>query len=163
EGYFVRGFGARALASTVAFAGAELPTFVFTERGLREALGQRQDWSARGIGRDLASAGLTLGALKAAGFGTTSLLQRIEGEGLTRSWLQTVSRPVLPQLGMFLGILGGHRLEEALGLRERVDGATSVTDALSTLLQFHVAGRLLEGGMGPEYARWQQELHARSE
>ncbi|KAB2838539.1 hypothetical protein F9K50_09100, partial [bacterium] len=52
-GAFTRGFGARALASTVGFA-AEVPAFVFSGRGLNEALGLRQDWSLGAVGRDLA-------------------------------------------------------------------------------------------------------------
>ncbi|MCE9625721.1 MAG: serine/threonine protein kinase, partial [Deltaproteobacteria bacterium] len=158
EGFFFRGFGARALASTVGFV-AEVPAFVFSGRGLNEALGVHQDWSLNAVGHELATAGITLSTLKLSGAGARSVLGRMEGN----SAFERMSRAALPQFAMLGGVMAGHRLEETVGLRRHVDGATTFVDSLSTLLQFHVSGRLLNHAMGADYARFQQELEYRSE
>ncbi|MCC6273850.1 MAG: SUMF1/EgtB/PvdO family nonheme iron enzyme, partial [Deltaproteobacteria bacterium] len=49
------------------------------------------------------------------------------------------------------------------GLRPHVDGATTFVDSLSTLLVFHVSGRLLHHAMGPNYAALQREMELRSQ
>ncbi len=157
-GYFTRGFGARALASTVGFA-AEVPAFVFSGRGLNEALGHRQDWSFSAMGRDLATAGITLSALKLSGWGARGLMGRMEGS----SAFTNFSRAALPQVATLGGLMLGHRVEEGLGLRPHVDGATTFVDSLSTLLVFHVSGRLLHHAMGPNYAALQREMELRSQ
>src|SRR5215470_4886601 len=51
ENFLTRGFGARALASTIAFA-VEAPAFTMTGRLANEAMGHSQDWSLHGLSRD---------------------------------------------------------------------------------------------------------------
>lgn len=158
-GTLTRGFGARAVSSLVGF-GAELPAFVFSSRALHEAGGHAQDWSLRAVGRDLATAGITLGLLKLGGAGAGAASQRwAQGTGL----FPQATRMFLPQAAMFTGIIAAHRIEESLELRPHVDGATLFTDAFSTFLQFHVSGRLMEAAMGRGYAAWQHELNIRGE
>ncbi|HKY62988.1 MAG TPA: bifunctional serine/threonine-protein kinase/formylglycine-generating enzyme family protein [bacterium] len=158
-GTWTRGFGARALASSVAF-GAELPAFVLSGRLLHQASGQAQDWSLSALGTEFATAGITLGLLKLGGAGAGAAAQRwARGSG----FLPQATRTLLPQAAMFTGIMAAHRLEQAAGLRPTVDGATTLTDAFSTFLQFHASGRLLETAMGPRYSALQRELHLRSE
>ncbi|MFO1463789.1 MAG: bifunctional serine/threonine-protein kinase/formylglycine-generating enzyme family protein [bacterium] len=147
------------MAATLGFGAAEVLAFVFSGRGLNEALGVHQDWSLGAVGRDLASAGITLSFLKLSGAGARGLLSGNEG----RTAFQRFSRAALPQFAMLGGIMAGHRAEEALHLRPHVDGATTLTDALGTLLQFYVSGRLMHQAMGPELAAYQQALELRSE
>lgn len=61
------------------------------------------------------------------------------------------------------GILLGHAFEERLGLRPRQDGATTLTDSLATLLQFHVAGRLTRCAFGEGFHRWERGLDVLAE
>ncbi len=146
-GIFSRGLGARALASAGAFA-LEVPAFWGTTKGLNEWLHPGvQSWDAATNLREMAGLGITLGALKLAGRGTSSLVPR--------------NAPA-QQAGMLGGILLGHRLEEAVGFRRPVDGATTLTDSLAMLLQFHVGGRLSQAVFGTRFQRWNAELDGRS-
>jgi len=111
------------------------------------------------MGRDLATAGITLSALKLSGWGARSLMGRVEGNSAFASF----SRAALPQVATLGGLMLGHRMEEGLGLRPHVDGATTFVDSLSTLLVFHVSGRLLHHAMGPNYAALQREMEWRSQ
>ncbi|HKX12888.1 MAG TPA: hypothetical protein VJP40_07020, partial [bacterium] len=67
----------------------------------------------------------------------------------------------VPQAGMLVGIGLARRLEEALGLRPRVDNATFFTDTLSTYLQFFVSGRLADRAFGPRFQALQAALNWR--
>ncbi|HKY62468.1 MAG TPA: phosphoribosyltransferase family protein [bacterium] len=138
-----RSFGARALASTGAFA-LEAPSFVAFTRAARAAGGEKQDWSRQALGEETAASFLTLGALKLG------------------AWAGG-SRPGLTTASTLGGILLGHRLEEWAGLRPPADGAMALTEGLTTLLHFKVAGRLLGSALGPRWAAFQQELHWRGE
>jgi len=64
---------------------------------------------------------------------------------------------------MLAGIMLGHSLEEHLGLRPHRDGATTLTDSLAMLLQFHVAGRLTRQAFGTRFAAWERGLDLQSE
>ncbi|HEX5033520.1 MAG TPA: HEAT repeat domain-containing protein [bacterium] len=83
--------------------------------------------------------------------------------GLSPLAAHTPMQTAFGQIGMLGGIMIGHELETGVGLRERVDGATTLLDSLAMLLQFNVAGRIVHQGLGSRYAAWQRELHWRSE
>lgn len=165
--FFTRGFGARALASTGAFM-LEAPSFVAFTRGANAALGQEQDWRLATLGREVAGSFITLGALKTAGALSTGAFNRIHGinpltgRATRLTGLSAFSQRVLPQAAMFGGIVAGHSLETRLGIREHVDGATTMVDSLAMLLQFHVGGRLMHHAM-PGVAAFNHELNVRSE
>lgn len=144
-----RGFGARALAGLAGF-GVEAAAFPAAGRMASLALGRKLDWSASTLGHELAASALTLGALRSGGafFGQVG---RLGGAG-------EFQRQALAQTGMLGGILLGRRLEEIVGLRQAQPGATALTDALVTLLQFNVAGRLSRGAFGEGFARWEAGL-----
>ncbi|HEX5034307.1 MAG TPA: hypothetical protein VFW62_07505, partial [bacterium] len=152
SGFLTRGFGARALASSAAFA-LEAPSFVGFVRGANLAMGVEQDWSRQALSRELAGSFLTLGALKLGGAAGTSFHRRMLGPQAAG-----ISQTLFHQASMLGGILLGHGLETRLGIRDSVDGATSLTDALTLLLQFHVSGRLLNSALGPRWAAQQREL-----
>lgn len=156
SGFLTRGFGARALASGLAF-GAEVPAFVFTGRFLKEASGVRQDWSLGAIGRELAANALVLGALKISGAAAASA-----GERWAFAARHSGVQGLFQQAGMLTGIVAGHRAEEFFGLRSPQGGGDLLVDSLATLVQFNVAGRLLHHAMGPQWSRFQRDLELRS-
>lgn len=146
-GFLTRVFGASRLASLAGFA-VEAPTFTLVGRLGSEALGRRQDWSLRALGRDFASSYLVLGSLKLSG-----ALAAYLGRGQAAPW-----RGLWQQGAMLAGILLGHRGEELVGLRPHLAGATTLVDSLALLLQFHVAGRLSRTAFGPRFAAWEGAL-----
>ncbi len=159
--------GGGRLASLTGFA-LEAPAFTLAARLGNEALGRPQDWSGGALGRDFASSYLVLGGLKLAGWASGAAYRRLANPvGAVRACpplrrerpLQTLFQ----QGGMLTGILLGHSLEEHLGLRPRHDGATTLTDSLALLLQFHVAGRLTRQAFGPRFAAWERGLDLQSE
>ncbi|MFO1463845.1 MAG: hypothetical protein U1F66_08695 [bacterium] len=157
--WLTRGFGARALASAAGFA-VEAPTFTLAGRLANEALGRESDWSRDALSRDIASSFLVLGALKlgAWGSGTSYRYWNGTGSGLGSRTLGALFQ----QGGTLAGILLGHRLEQAAGLRPAMDGATTLTDSLAMLLQFHVAGRLGRQAFGENLSRFELELDHRT-
>jgi len=135
---FVGRLGVRFLPSLAGFA-VEAPTFTLAGRLTRQSLGQAQDWSGNAWGREIASSYLTLGALRLAVWGSGSTFNFLSETAASRA---SVFRTVFQQGGTLGGILLGHRLEQAFGLRPRMDGATTLVDSLALLLQFHVGGQL---------------------
>ncbi len=144
-----RFLGAGRLASLLGFA-AEAPTFTLVSRLGSEALGRPQDWSLPAVGRDLASSYLVLGALKFSG--------ALGSAAVARAGARPLLGTLFQQGAMLTGILLGHRLEEAAGLRPHRDGATTLTDSLALLLQFHIAGRLSGSLFGENFRHWERGL-----
>lgn len=159
-GFFSRGFGARAAASLAGFA-LEAPTFTLATKLAGEALGRPQDWSGGVLGREIASSYLVLGGLKLAGWGSGAAYRRLAGPAGAEG-LQPL-RALFQQGGMLGGILLGHAAEERLGLRPRLDGATTLVDAFAMLLQFNVAGRLSRQAFGEGFAAWERSMDLQSE
>ncbi len=137
--FMTRGFGARLAAGTASFA-AEVPVFTLSSRALAGANAP--------FGEDLARAGLTLGALRLFGLAGTRIA------------------PKAPQLAgqatAFLGLMTAHQAEVYLGLRPWVDGATTVTDALASLVSLGVGAHLGHKILGPGFARFQAEYRLRA-
>ncbi|MFO1462925.1 MAG: hypothetical protein U1F66_04050 [bacterium] len=148
-GFPTRFLGAGRLASLLGFA-AEAPTFTLVSRLGSEALGRPQDWSLPAVGRDLASSYLVLGALKFSG--------ALGSAAVARAGARPMLGTLFQQGAMLTGILLGHRLEEAAGLRPHRDGATTLTDSLALLLQFHIAGRLSGSLFGENFRHWERGL-----
>ncbi|MDL1872113.1 hypothetical protein FBR05_07880 [Deltaproteobacteria bacterium PRO3] len=158
SGFLSRPWVARGLANVAGF-GVESVAFTGSVRAANAALGRTQDWSARALWQEYAAGTLTLGALKLTGALARLGVSRI---GPHPSILGRFTQAALPQAALFGGILLSHDLEARLGLRPHVDGATSITDALGTLLQFHVGGRLAREVSGPRLQRLEQELERRA-
>ncbi len=165
-GFLTQLLGAGRLASLTAFA-LEAPAFTLAARLGNEALGRSQDWGGRALGRDVASSYLVLGGMKLAGWGSGAAYRGIANPvGALRACPPLRGeRPLqllFQQGGMLTGILLGHSLEEHFGLRPHRDGATTLTDSLAMLLQFHVAGRLTRHAFGPSFAAWEAGLDLRA-
>ncbi|MFO1464623.1 MAG: hypothetical protein U1F66_12685 [bacterium] len=148
--FLTRGLGARAFAWGAGFS-LEFPTFTLAARGIHQAMGDSQDWSARALGRDLLSSGLTLFLLKGCSAGGSGLVRRIQNGAAAEGLFARFSAAAIPQAAAFTGILGSHLLEARLGLRPQTDGANALLDSLATLLQFHVGGRILRQATGGAY------------
>lgn len=135
-GLTTRGVGAKAISSMVGFTG-EVSSFTLASRML-------VSWSggspAGSLPYDFVSAAITLGALKG-----TALLggqvwrraERLRGSGRMEVG-RNATHAMVSQLSAGLGMLLGHRVEEALGLRSSLDRATSLVDIISTLSSLHV-------------------------
>ncbi len=142
----------RSLAASALGFAFEAPTFTLATHAAHEALGRPQDWSAPALTRSLVSGALMLGGLKIGG-GGAALLER--------QWIGRMSPgfrlpgSAFQQGGMLAGIYLGRGLEQASGLHEKLDGATTLVDSLLTLLQFNIAGRLTPRALNAELARWE--------
>lgn len=168
-GFLTRGAAAQFLAGGLAFPG-EVGSFWLTNRLYQQAVHpERVSWSAEAIGHELLGTTLTLGLLKLGGAASQRLFDRVHGVNpLTGSatrltGLAGVSRPLFTQLGMYGGIVGGHWAEMHFGLRPRASTDGLLADSLVTLFQFHVAGRLSQGVLGPGHARLLQEMALRTQ
>lgn len=156
--------GARLASSSLAFL-AEVPAFWATTKGLQEAIAPgSQRWDLATNARELAGLGLTLGALKLSGLASGALSRRLASGPNPATWSagERVGHGILHQGGTLAGIMLGHRLEESVGLRPHVDGATNMIDSLGMLLQFYVGGRLSQTALGPRFQAYTQELESRA-
>lgn len=166
--FLTRGFGARATAALSGFA-VEATVFPLAGRVANEAVGRTQDWSIHALRRDIASSFIVLGGLKLSGWAAGAAFQRIHGinpltgQAQRLSGLAGFTQRAFPQAGMLGGILLGHAAEERLGLREHVDGATTLVDSMAMLLQFNVAGRLSQHAFGERYQAWERRLDLHAE
>src|SRR5262249_7717543 len=68
----------------------------------------------------------------------------------------------LPQLASFTGLLVSRRFAEGLGLRQKTDDATTVTDTLAAMLSLGVGSQLGHAALGPRFARLQCEWRIRA-
>ncbi|MFO1463655.1 MAG: carboxyl transferase domain-containing protein [bacterium] len=75
---------------------------------------------------------------------------------------QRFSQAVFSQGSMFAGMMASHRLEEAVGLRAHVDGATAVTDTLASMVSLGVGSHLGHKVLGSRFATFQQEIGIRA-
>ncbi|MCE9623956.1 MAG: hypothetical protein K8R69_00660 [Deltaproteobacteria bacterium] len=158
-GWLSRGWGARLAAGGIGFL-AEAPAFTLAHRAGNALLGREQDWSATSLRRDFLGSALFLGSLKVfGGMGSIAVGRWGQGPGLAAS----LARGMLPQTAMFSGILLGHRMETALGWRPASGGAEQIGDALATLLQFHVGGRLAQHAFGESFGHWERAMDLRAE
>lgn len=162
--WYTHGLAARLAATSLGFA-AEVPTFALSARALRHAEGPAEGPS---LGQELGSAALTLGFLKSFAFAGNQAFRNLHGisaHGVPqRLALGTrVSQFASTQGSMFTGLLAAHRAEEALGWRPHVDGATTFTDTLASMLSLSVGARLGHKVLGPRLATFLAETQGRSE
>ncbi|MCC6273330.1 MAG: hypothetical protein IT572_07670 [Deltaproteobacteria bacterium] len=166
--WWTRGFGAGMAANAAAFP-AEVLAFWGTTRAYGLAVRpETLRWDRASIGHELAGLGITLGCLKLFGAASGRLFDRVHGiDSVTGAAARLpaftrFSRTAFQQLGTLGGIAAGHYAEMRLGLRPQVSGDVFWTDALVTLLQFHVGGRLSHEVLGPRYAAMMQEMALRT-
>lgn len=155
-----RTLGTRILAGTAGFA-VEVPIFAAASR----ALG---DGPAAPFSDDLLRSALSLGALRAFGYLGNQAFAKLHGVSeigvATRlTGLSRFTQAALPQATMFAGMYAAHRVEEALKLRPRVDGATTVTDILGSMVSLQVGSHLGQKLVGPGLNRFSQEMLLRVE
>lgn len=135
----------------LAFGGgflAETSGFTLSHKAIATALGKPQDWSFQAWGKEMASAALFLGSLKAFGqFNRIGIQSYMRSGALTRFTqefgIHSLAVHAIPQLGNFVGILLGHRLQERFGFREKSEASHALLDGAVTLLQLHVGASLV--------------------
>lgn len=147
-GFLASPLSARWLAGAAGFL-AEGGAFALTQKSLSHALGAPSDWSAGTLARDVSSSLLVLGGLRLGGFAADTAVRRLGGAS---RFLPALYR----QGGMLGGILLGHRLEEAAGLRTAAP--TTVLDSMVTLLQFNLMGNLNARVLGPGFRAMELSL-----
>lgn len=148
SGYLGRGIGLR-LAGSVAGYALEAPAFTAVGR-----LGRGEDLIGSGFQEELLSSYLVLGAMKTVG-------------GLSREYSRGIGHPRLERLagdvGLYGGILLGHKLETVAGLRDWHSGGQEWVDSLGMFVQLKASGRILNHVGGERYRGMERELEYRSE
>jgi hypothetical protein len=158
-GIFCSGFGLKLTGNMAGFI-AETLAFTAVGKGIRTAVGVKEDWSGRVLASEWFAGALMLGGLKLTGDLMNAAAKRwVQGE----SKLANVSRAAMPQLGMLSGIMLGNKLSEVAESQKPRDRATMLVDSLETLLQFNISGRLLHGAMGEGLRRWEQKTNLQTE
>jgi len=153
------GLPARAAATGAGFL-AEVPVFALGSRGLHAWSGEAVAWDAPSVARDFGVAALALGAMKLGG----SLGRRgLEGLAFGRPAFAERAGWLLPQAGMYFGLLAAHETEVALGLRGPAPWTSSALDAFASLLALGAGARLGQRALGPGFSRFQAELRLRAE
>ncbi len=153
-----RGWGARTAAGLIGF-GVEATVFPLATRLGNAALGRDLEWSAEQIRIEMASSFIVLGAMKMTGRAISSAaLYSTGGARSAANYWRMPLRHATSQAGMLAGILLGHRVEEAVGLKPHLDDATTTVDSLAMLLQFNVAGKLTRDAFGKKFHQWEREL-----
>ncbi len=149
--FLTRCLGISRLASLGAFA-LEVPVFTFSQRLADQALGRITNWNLKSLARDLGANYLVFGAMQGSG----ALGAKMAAD------LATPMQGVLRQAALFTGILLGHRLELAAGLRQANPGDQILADSLALLLQSHVSGSVLRLVLDPEISAWRNLAELRS-
>ncbi|HEX5033818.1 MAG TPA: hypothetical protein VFW62_05005, partial [bacterium] len=152
--WFSRGLAARTAANLSGFA-VEVPTFSLLSRGLMDLSGEPVSWSGTAMGRDIAGAALTLGALKSFAYAGNQATARLPQ-------LDRFSRALIPQASAFSGMLLAHHVEAELGLRPKTDGATAVAETLAALASLGAGAHLAKGLLGPKFVAWEAGLRSRT-
>ncbi len=164
--WYQTGMGARLSSGLVGFA-FEVPTFSLSSRSLMHFSGEAVSWDSGAVGKDLLGATLTLGALKLFGYVGNRAFLKTHGFSefgvptRLNSWAK-FSQVAYPQAAMFGGMLAAHKLEEGIGLRPHVDGATTVMDTLASLLSLGIGSHLGNQLLGPRFAGFHRELGTRA-
>ncbi|MCE9625132.1 MAG: PadR family transcriptional regulator [Deltaproteobacteria bacterium] len=167
EAWYARGFGAKAAANLLAY-GAEVPVFALSGRGLRQ-IGRTENSNPEpGVGQELAGAAITLGLLKTFSFAGNQAYAKLHavnefGVATRLAGMSRFNQGAIAQSSMFTGLLAAHRLEEQVGLKEHVDGATTVTDTLASMVSMGVGAHLGNQALGHGYARWNREMALRTQ
>ncbi|MCE9623857.1 MAG: hypothetical protein K8R69_00150, partial [Deltaproteobacteria bacterium] len=159
--WYTRGLGANFAAASVGFA-AEVPTFALSSRALRN-LGNSNPAMNPSLLQELESSAITLGLLKSFAFAGNQAFLKFHGFNsfgipARLASVRPVSQLAFSQTAMFGGLLAAHKAEESLGLRQRVDGATTVTDTLASMFSMSVGGHLGNKVLGSRFANFQREL-----
>ncbi len=157
-GWWTRGLGARLTASTVGM-GFEVPVFSLGSRGLMALGGETIPWDGVSVGKDLLGATITLGALKVFGYFGNWAVHSVRARGAIRE----LPLQLIPQAAMFSGLMAAHWLEEGVGLRPQVDGATTVTDVLASMVNLGIGAHLGHRVLGARFSGFQKELTLRSQ
>jgi transcriptional regulator with XRE-family HTH domain len=145
--WYIRGGRAELSASVAGFM-PEVGTFAGLGRGIRALAGENVE--EIGWGQELLLSGITLGVLKIFGsMGRDLVTGRFAGSKLASI--------AVPQGMIFGGLLTAHKIEAWVGLREELDGATTVVDTLGEVVSLGL-GAHLGYQLFPHLKAWQGRL-----
>lgn len=147
-GVLGRGLGLRVAGGAAGLA-VEAPVFTAVGR-----IGRGQDLAGVGFKEELLSAYLVLGGLKVMG-GAATKVSHGYGRPALEKWIGIG--------GMYSGIMAGHGLEVAVGLREWRPGGAEWADGLALLVQFRASGKILSQLGGARYRGLERELDLRAD
>lgn len=152
--FWTRGIMAEATSGAFGLL-LEAPAFVVGNKGAEQLLGLKPDWSAAAFRHEIPYAYLTFLPLKASGFAFERLSGRlVAGNDL----FSRFSRGALPQAGMWVGILGGMGLASLAGIGSPGFKQHWLSESLEMLLHFNMAGLLSRRLLGPNFARWENQM-----
>lgn len=148
SGYLGRGMGMK-LAGGMAGYALEAPVFTVVGRW-----GRGEKLLGPGLKEELLSSYLVLGAMKGVG----GLSRQ-----LSRGWGHTRLEKFAGDVGLYGGILLGHKLEARTGLRPWQEGGQEWADGLAMFFQLKASGRILNHLGGERYRMVERDLEYRSE
>ncbi len=148
SGYWGQGVGMK-LAGSVAGYALEAPVFTAVGRW-----GRGEKLLGPGVKEELLSSYLVLGAMKTVGGVSRGLSRELGSPRLEK---------VAGDVGLYGGILLGHKLETVAGLREWHSGGREWVDGLAMFFQLKASGRILNHLGGERYRGMERELEYRSE
>lgn len=149
------GYLAQAAATTLGFF-AETTTFTLGHKGAAALLGRPQEWNLSTLGREWAGGAMMLGPLKAMGSLGGVALGRYMAMGklpqmAMDAGFHSIIVAALPQVTAFAGLLMAQELQGRFGLRQSQGHGADMTEALATLLQLHVGGKIASAAFGAGY------------
>jgi len=157
SGWITRGWGAK-IFSTIGGFVPEFTSFALMNR----ALEKKSDSS---LLQDLGRSALSLGSLKLFSALGHRAVQGLSSTTLTGGAIQNLSQKIpqvlIPQVSVFLGMFASHKIEEGLKLRDHLDGATTSTDILASMVSLGAGGYLGRTVMGKAWQDYQAELGLR--
>lgn len=161
ETWWNRGRIAQGLSAGMGFIG-ETTFFSLAGRGLSHLIKGPVAWDVNSLAQDWWRAGATLGLLKAAGFlgrqGT--LAWRGLSEDSAHLWSRADHRAIFwgSQVSGYLGLVGSHHLETALGWRPRSEDDHPWLEALGTHIALGIGGLGGRYLMGQPFAAFERQL-----
>lgn len=163
-----RSFAPRLQASLYGL-GAESATFLSVEKvGHGMTLENKQN-PFKSLGREYLGTAMSLGLLKATGFGTRWLFDKFHGidpliapvTGL--SGFANLSRDTFHQLGMFTGLMLSHESQIKLGWAPPESWMQKSLGALTSLLQLNLAGAASQAMMGARFRSLHDNLELQAQ
>lgn len=159
SGFWTRGFAAQAIAGVTAYA-AEAPVFAISGRVFRESLRGNDPGRGTTLWSEIGAAYLFLGTIKLSAYSIGTAWRHLAPTALARSEAAT---GLVRHTGIFGGILLNRRIESLWDPRPGQSRSFHWVDALGTLVQLSVSGRIASGILGPGYHAWENEMVRRSD
>lgn len=159
--------GASALIAGLGSLAIETPIFSLAHRGILELAGERQNWSAASLARELGSSALGLGALKLSSWAGKKFFQGVFRLDALGRPTQAVAyfdsaRQISPVLMNWAGLSLARGWELSLLGRDSSSSQNILFHALEEALSLHIGAALGGKLLGNSWRRFENELEARN-